>query len=211
MPSAVAHSTVTRPDAAALRRTPNARLSPSAASASATDSAGSGAGAGASVWFSTATSWYPDCPDPAGRVYLSTTVWPALTGSERRSVIVSPCADTPTTTPRCWPLTITFAPNSSPVITKKTRARNGTTATSTNGATTKPRRRGKRKTQRTFEASDGRYGTAMKTIELPNAGGSLTLSGTFNTFELAGDERALVFGVIDQMKAFEEKSSEEEP
>lgn len=49
---------------------------------------------------------------------------------------------------------------------------------------------------------DGR-GEAMKTITLPNSGGTITLSGSFNMFDLAGDERDLVFAIIDKMKAFE--------
>ena len=50
---------------------------------------------------------------------------------------------------------------------------------------------------------------AMKEIELPQAGGKLTLSGTFNTFELVGDERDLVFKIIDAMKGFESKTEED--
>jgi len=46
---------------------------------------------------------------------------------------------------------------------------------------------------------------AMKKVELPNAGGTLTLSGSFNTFDLDGDERTLVFAIIDKMKEFERK------
>jgi hypothetical protein len=45
--------------------------------------------------------------------------------------------------------------------------------------------------------------SAMKTIILPGAKGHLTLGGTFNIFDLAGDERDLVFSIIDKMKAFE--------
>ena len=44
---------------------------------------------------------------------------------------------------------------------------------------------------------------AMKVIELPQAGGSLTLSGTFNPFELVGAERELVYSIIDRMQEFE--------
>ena len=57
-------------------------------------------------------------------------------------------------------------------------------------------------------------GVAMKTVMLPGAGGDLTLSGTFNTFDLEGDERDLVFFIIDKMKAFEKAhppEEEEEP
>ena len=53
-------------------------------------------------------------------------------------------------------------------------------------------------------------GAAMKVIELSGAGGKLTLSGTFNTFELEGDERELVFSIIDAMKKFESNREEDE-
>jgi hypothetical protein len=43
----------------------------------------------------------------------------------------------------------------------------------------------------------------MKTITLPKAGGSLTISGDFNWFQLVGEERELVLGIIDKMAAFE--------
>jgi hypothetical protein len=43
------------------------------------------------------------------------------------------------------------------------------------------------------------------TIQLPTANGSLTLSGTFNAFDLVGDERALVFALLDLMQDFESK------
>jgi hypothetical protein len=48
--------------------------------------------------------------------------------------------------------------------------------------------------------------TAMKTIELPMAGGTLTLSGNINLFALVGAERELVFALIDAMRKFEEGS-----
>lgn len=46
-------------------------------------------------------------------------------------------------------------------------------------------------------------GNAMKTIELPGVGGSLTISGTFNPFGLIGAERELVYKIIDLMNEFE--------
>jgi len=46
---------------------------------------------------------------------------------------------------------------------------------------------------------------AMKTIQLPNVGGSLAISGTFNPFGLMGDERELVYKIIDMMNDFEQK------
>jgi hypothetical protein len=39
-------------------------------------------------------------------------------------------------------------------------------------------------------------------IQLPVAKGSLTLSGNFNAFDLIGDERALVFAMLDLMQDF---------
>ncbi len=52
-------------------------------------------------------------------------------------------------------------------------------------------------------------GSQIKTIALPNVGGTLTISGTFNFFDLDGDERTLVLGVIDQLKTFEKKQKPE--
>jgi hypothetical protein len=46
---------------------------------------------------------------------------------------------------------------------------------------------------------------SMKTVLLPKAGGKLTLSGSFNLFDLAGDERELVFALIDKMNEFAAK------
>jgi hypothetical protein len=60
------------------------------------------------------------------------------------------------------------------------------------------------------EASDdpgsGTSSTAMKTIALPKAAGSITLSGDINIFNLVGEERALVFALIDKMNEFEAKA-----
>ena len=39
--------------------------------------------------------------------------------------------------------------------------------------------------------------------EIPLAGGVLSLVGTFNPLELVGDERTLVFAVVDLLLAFE--------
>ena len=50
---------------------------------------------------------------------------------------------------------------------------------------------------------------AMKTISLPQAGGTITLSGNINLFELVGGERDLVFKLIDTMRAFEESQGDE--
>jgi hypothetical protein len=48
----------------------------------------------------------------------------------------------------------------------------------------------------------------IKTVSLPNVGGTLTVSGTFNYFELEGDERELVLGIIDMLKSFEKEQNE---
>ena len=39
--------------------------------------------------------------------------------------------------------------------------------------------------------------------ELPLAGGVLIVTGTFNPLELDGDERTLVFAIVDLLRAFE--------
>ena len=48
-------------------------------------------------------------------------------------------------------------------------------------------------------------GKAVKTVSLLETGGTLTLSGTFNPFELDGDERKLVYDIIDLMKNYEQQ------
>lgn len=50
------------------------------------------------------------------------------------------------------------------------------------------------------------HGTAMRTIALPVAGGTLTISGTFNPFSLVGPERTLVYLIIDKMEEYEKQS-----
>ena len=50
---------------------------------------------------------------------------------------------------------------------------------------------------------------AMKTIDLPKVGGSLSIAGTFNAFQLMGEERELVYKIIDLMTAYDEKSGGE--
>jgi hypothetical protein len=47
---------------------------------------------------------------------------------------------------------------------------------------------------------------AMKTIDLPKVGGSLSVAGTFNAFQLMGEERELVYKIIDLMTAYEQKA-----
>ncbi len=53
-------------------------------------------------------------------------------------------------------------------------------------------------------------GAHIKTIELPVVGGTLTVSGTFNYFDLEGDERELVLGIVDKLKAFEKLQNAED-
>lgn len=50
----------------------------------------------------------------------------------------------------------------------------------------------------------------IKTVSLPNVGGNLTVSGTFNYFELEGEERTLVLGIIDLIKEFQKKQELED-
>jgi hypothetical protein len=51
-------------------------------------------------------------------------------------------------------------------------------------------------------ASDG---AQLKTVKLPNVNGTLTVGGTFNFFDLVGEERTLVLGIIDLINAFAKK------
>jgi hypothetical protein len=55
------------------------------------------------------------------------------------------------------------------------------------------------------DGDTGPESKAVKTLELPKSGGTLTLSGNINFFSLTGDERTLVFALIDAMDAFEAK------
>jgi hypothetical protein len=47
-------------------------------------------------------------------------------------------------------------------------------------------------------------GSAVKVVALRKIEGTLTLSGTFNPFELDGEERKLVYDIIDLMKKYEQ-------
>ena len=98
-------------------------------------------------------------------------------------------------------------------LTKGIRTRGQAPSTQSIGYTAKPRwkRKALRPTGESPVTEHQGIGTAMKTIDLTAAGGSLTLSGTFNLFELAGDERTLIYDIIDKMKAFEETTTEDEP
>jgi hypothetical protein len=49
-------------------------------------------------------------------------------------------------------------------------------------------------------------GAQLKTVKLPNVNGTLTVGGTFNFFDLVGDERTLVLGIIDLINAFAKKA-----
>lgn len=51
--------------------------------------------------------------------------------------------------------------------------------------------------------------TNIKTVSLPGVGGTLTISGTFNYFDLEGNERELVHGIIDLVKGFEKYQDDE--
>jgi hypothetical protein len=51
-------------------------------------------------------------------------------------------------------------------------------------------------------------GAQLKTVTLPNVNGTLTVSGTFNFFDLVGEERTLVLGIIDLINAFAKKTED---
>ena len=71
------------------------------------------------------------------------------------------------------------------------------------------RARRRRRGGPTGEPSDSgepNTGKAVKTITLHHTTGELTLSGTFNAFELDREERKLVYDIIDLMKQYEHKS-----
>ncbi len=50
----------------------------------------------------------------------------------------------------------------------------------------------------------------MKQISLPIANGTLVLSGSFNPFQLMGEERELVYSIIDKMNEYENKAKKNE-
>lgn len=70
---------------------------------------------------------------------------------------------------------------------------------------TRKRRRGSSNSQPT-DADESKTGKAVKTITLRHATGDLTLSGSFNPFELDSEERKLVYDIIDRMDQYEQKS-----
>ena len=72
---------------------------------------------------------------------------------------------------------------------------------------TRPRRRRRTSAPLAPEGHEEKpSGTAVKTVRLGNTGGTLTLSGTFNPLELDGDERKLVYDIVDLMKQYEQKT-----
>ncbi|MDP2055803.1 MAG: DUF5343 domain-containing protein [Acidobacteriota bacterium] len=73
---------------------------------------------------------------------------------------------------------------------RKSTAKKPTTKPTTNTTTT------------TTDDGNQVLGQSMLTVALPTCGGSLTLSGTFSPFQLAGEERELVYAIIDKMNAF---------
>jgi hypothetical protein len=46
----------------------------------------------------------------------------------------------------------------------------------------------------------------MKTLQLPEVGGTLTISANFNFLELVGAERDLVTRIVDMMNEFDHKN-----
>lgn len=64
-----------------------------------------------------------------------------------------------------------------------------------------PRRR--RRTQSAVNPAGQPTSNAVKTVSLRKTSGELTLSGTFNPFDLDGEERKLVYDIIDLMKKYE--------
>jgi len=72
-------------------------------------------------------------------------------------------------------------------------------------APTRSRRRRRNSTPATPEQRNERpSGNAVKTVTLGETGGTLTLSGTFNPLELDGEERKLVYDIVDLMKRYEQ-------
>jgi hypothetical protein len=67
------------------------------------------------------------------------------------------------------------------------------------------RRRNSNSTVSDSPAEKPPSGNAVKTVRLGEAGGTLTLSGTFNPLELDGEERKLVYDIVDLMKQYEQR------
>jgi Family of unknown function (DUF5343) len=91
---------------------------------------------------------------------------------------------------------------------RSTGSANGNNSEDSSGSASRQQRRKRTKPAVTgCPSNDGEEesatGNAVKTIELRESGGTLTLSGTFNAFELDGEDRKLVYDIIDLMKRYE--------
>ncbi len=107
----------------------------------------------------------------------------------------------------------------SPRLTARMKSRSAAsdteeTTASDNSTPTKPNTRGRRRRkangiqpQLVSPPSVDTTSSPMKTIQLPKVGGTLSVTGTFNPFNLVGEERALVYQIIDAMTEYEERSS----
>ncbi len=92
----------------------------------------------------------------------------------------------------------------SPRLTEGNRTRRrSSTNNAKNGGSKSPKQK-KKQDDKLTESAPSRQ--AMKTINLPEAKGELSVTGTFNPFELVGGERELVFGIIDLMEEYEKKA-----
>jgi hypothetical protein len=61
-----------------------------------------------------------------------------------------------------------------------------------------------KKTETPLLATNGNA-AAFMSVTLPEVNGTLTVSGNFNMFGLAGDERTLVFSIIDSIRKFKQE------
>jgi hypothetical protein len=60
------------------------------------------------------------------------------------------------------------------------------------------------------EEDDDAAPAMTKTVSLPNAAGRVTLIGNFNPLDLVGEERTLVYALVDKMNEFAAKQKEED-
>lgn len=90
-------------------------------------------------------------------------------------------------------------------LTLKTRASvsRKRTASKKNGASTKP------PAEQEVITIEVPKGSDVKRIKLPEVGGELTLTGTFNALKLRGAERDLVFKIVDLMNDYEALSDDD--
>jgi hypothetical protein len=88
---------------------------------------------------------------------------------------------------------------------RERRARNGGPKAQNEGGATRKRRKSRapEPTPAAPPAEKELIGGAMKTVTLPEVGGTVTLAGTFNAFLLNGEERTLIYKIIDLMNEFE--------